>query len=98
MTAPESRRAARQTPSPASTGRFSTEGEPASGVDVHILSGSPTADEIAAVTAVLTAAVLEESARADAVPTSGPSAWQRSQRVMRPPLTAGAGRWRSFSG
>lgn len=68
------------------------------GVNVRIVSGAPTPDEIAAVTAVITAAVVEESAAADAVPSSGPSAWQRSQRILRTPLMAGPGRWRNFSG
>lgn len=68
------------------------------GVDVRILRGSPTPEEIAAVTAVLTAAVVEEASHADAVVSDGPSAWARSQRIMRPSLQAGPGRWRNFSG
>ncbi|RLP73974.1 acyl-CoA carboxylase subunit epsilon [Mycetocola manganoxydans] len=75
---------------------FTAEGQD-QGVNVRVLRGSPTPEEIAAVTAVLTAAVVEEAARADAVPSDGPSAWQRSQRILRSPLQAGAGRWRNFS-
>jgi hypothetical protein len=81
---------------PARPGPFVTEALE-HGVDVRVLRGSPTPDEIAAVTAVLTAAVVEESAAADAVESTGPSAWQRSQRIMRDPLLAGPGRWRNFS-
>jgi hypothetical protein len=67
------------------------------GIDVRVLRGSPTPAEIAAVTAVLTAAVVEESAGADAVPSHGPSSWQRSTRILRGPLTAGPGQWRNVS-
>jgi hypothetical protein len=67
------------------------------GVTVKVLRGSPTPDEIAAVTAVLSAAVVEEAARAEAVSSEQPSAWQRSRRTMRMPLTPGPGQWRSFS-
>ncbi|MET4639100.1 acyl-CoA carboxylase epsilon subunit [Mycetocola sp. 2940] len=81
---------------PARPGPFTTE-ESERGVNVRVISGSPTADEIAAVTAVLTAAVIEEAAGADAVPSLGPSAWQRSQRILRTPLQAGPGQWRNFS-
>jgi hypothetical protein len=78
-------------------GLFVTE-ESEDGVSVRVLRGSPTSQEIAALTAVLTAAVVEEAAASDAVPTHGPSAWQRSTRILRTPLTAGPGRWRNFSG
>ena len=58
-----------------------------------------TAEEIAAVTAVLTAAAAEQAAAArDARPQQGPDAWERSQRRLRSPLTPGIGMWRSFSG
>ncbi|MBG6239522.1 hypothetical protein IWX78_002509 [Mycetocola sp. CAN_C7] len=94
---PHARRTGRRAAPPTRSERFTTDDESGHGIDVHILRGSPTPDEIAAVTAVLTTAVVEEAANADAVPTNGPSAWQRSQRVMRSPLTAGAGRWRNFT-
>jgi hypothetical protein len=81
---------------PSRPGPFVTE-ESEHGVDVRVLRGSPTPEEIAAVTAVLTAAVVEESAGADAVLSHGPSAWQRSTRILRTPLAAGPGRWRNFS-
>jgi hypothetical protein len=66
--------------------------------DIEVIAGNPDAEELAAVTAVL-AGVLEELAaeqgrREQAVT----SAWARSQRAVRTPLTPGAGTWRSFSG
>ena len=76
---------------------FATEDVAQHGVNVRVLRGSPTPEEIAAVTAVLSAAVIEEASRAEAVSTERPSAWQRSQRTMRTPLTPGPGQWRSFS-
>jgi hypothetical protein len=62
-----------------------------------IVGGSPTHTEVAAVTAVLLAAVEDESADAAPVDTQGPSAWERSQRAIRAPLHPGAGAWRGFS-
>ena len=66
--------------------------------NLRVISNGATAEDIAAVTAVVTGA-LEELADAIAV-ESGPtvSAWQRSQRPMRGAVTHGAGTWRSFSG
>ena len=61
--------------------------------DIRILSGNPDAAEIAAVTAVLTAALDELAGEARRRQSSGPSAWQRSQRSVRTPLTHGD--WRS---
>ena len=72
---------------------FSTDGGTEHGLDVRIVRGAPTPDEIAAVTAVLSAAVVEEAAKAPERTTT-PSAWQRSQRILRTPLTPGPGRWR----
>jgi len=66
--------------------------------DIRIVSKSATAEEIAAVTAVLSAA-LEELADAQEA-SSGPtvSAWQRSQVSIRPTLVRGRDTWRGFSG
>ena len=66
--------------------------------DLVVISGNPDPEELAAVTAVL-AGVLDELAdeqgrREQAVT----SAWARSQRAVRAPLTPGVGAWRSFSG
>ena len=52
--------------------------------------------EIAAVTAVLTAAVHEQTAHDDPQTDAGQSAWQRGQRNLRTPLRHGPGSWRSF--
>jgi len=65
---------------------------------ISILGGNPTAEELAAVTAVI-AGVLEELANEHSrAAADGPSAWQRSQRQLRGPLHPGAGVWRAFSG
>jgi hypothetical protein len=64
---------------------------------ISVVSGSPTAEELAAVTVVLEAMLdeLEDSAALAAGPRV--SAWQRSQRTLRKPLHPGYGAWRSFS-
>jgi hypothetical protein len=73
------------------------QGEQRPTVDIRVIGGNPSAEEIAATTAVLTA-VLEELAEENGrVSAAGPSAWQRSQRGLREPLTPGNGAWRSFS-
>ncbi|MFF2052800.1 acyl-CoA carboxylase epsilon subunit [Leifsonia sp. NPDC058194] len=66
---------------------------------IRFVTRGVTAEEIAAVTAVLTAAAAEQAAAAgDARPSTGPDAWERSQRRLRTPLTPGDGAWRSFAG
>jgi hypothetical protein len=58
-----------------------------------------TAEEIAAVTAVLTVAAAEQDAAArGSRPAAGADGWQRSQRPLRTLLIPGPGQWRSFSG
>lgn len=57
-----------------------------------------TATEIAAVTAVITAAVHEHAVDNSVRTPHVRSAWNLSQRPIRRPLTPGAGTWRSFSG
>lgn len=64
--------------------------------DIRILGGEPTPAEIAAVTAVLTAALDQLAGESRRRAESGPNAWQRSQRDIRGPLPFGA--WRTFSG
>lgn len=65
--------------------------------DLRVLTPGLSAEEIAAVTAVLRGALDELAASAE---TEAPrvSAWQKSQRGLRRPLSPGAGAWRSFSG
>ncbi len=72
--------------------------EPADlGPSIRIVSGSPTAEELAAVTAVL-ANALEEAAAEQENEGSTQSAWDRSRATMRTPLHPGPGEWRGFSG
>ena len=61
-------------------------------VDIRFLRGNPDAEEIAAITAVLSGA-LDELAGEQRRLSTGPSAWQRSQRNVRSPLVRGA--WRT---
>ncbi|MFF1633585.1 acyl-CoA carboxylase epsilon subunit [Leifsonia sp. NPDC058248] len=66
---------------------------------IRIVTPGVTAEEVAAVTAVLTAAIAEQEQDArSARPSGGPDAWARSQRTLRHPLHPGDGTWRSFSG
>lgn len=57
--------------------------------DIRILRGNPDDLEVAAITAVLTAALDELAGDQRRRTTSGPTAWQRSQRTVRSPLTRG---------
>lgn len=65
--------------------------------EITVIGGNPTAVELAAVTAVVTALAQEQ--RDDDRITSGSavSAWHRSQRSLRLPLAPGPGAWRGFS-
>ncbi len=66
--------------------------------DLRIVSAGAQPDEVAAVTAVLRGALDELAAglEVDGEPTV--SAWRRSQRPIRAPITPGRGAWRSFAG
>jgi hypothetical protein len=66
-------------------------------LDITITTAHVTDVEIAAVTAVVTAA-LREQADGKAEPTVPPSAWARSQRLLRTPIVPALGAWRGFSG
>jgi hypothetical protein len=66
--------------------------------DLRIVSSGATPEEIAAVTAVLHRALDELAAEAAPQSAATVSAWQRSQRAVRSPLSPGTGAWRSFSG
>ena len=61
--------------------------------DIRITGGNASDEEIAAVTAVLGAA-LEELAGDHRRQRLTPSAWERSQRSVRTPLSPGA--WNTF--
>ena len=71
---------------------------------IRVLSSSLSAEELAAVTVVVDAAVEEEldelqSTEAQAAAAlRAPSAWERSQRSLREPVHPDAGAWRAFSG
>lgn len=67
-------------------------------LDLTILSGDPTPEELAAVTATLSAMVEELADDAALEHTAGQSAWQRSQRPIRIPVAPGPGAWRAFTG
>ena len=81
------------------TGADPTEQDSIVETDIAVISGSPDAQELAAVTAVL-AAVLDELAAEQGrrQQAAGPSAWARSQRGVQAPVHPGHGVWRSFSG
>ncbi|CAN5209564.1 hypothetical protein BH11ACT4_BH11ACT4_01770 [soil metagenome] len=64
--------------------------------DLRIVSSGATAQDVAAVTAVVRGALAQLSADLDGKTPSGVSAWQRSQRPIRGTITPGAGAWRSF--
>ncbi|HEV7742931.1 MAG TPA: acyl-CoA carboxylase subunit epsilon [Pseudolysinimonas sp.] len=70
---------------------MTTSDEP--GVDIRFLGGNPDAEEIAAITAVLSGALDELAGEQRRRQSGGPSAWQRSQRNVRTPLVRGA--WRT---
>jgi hypothetical protein len=59
-------------------------------VDIRILQGNPDAEEIAAITAVLSAALDELAGEQRRRQSAAPSAWARSQRAIRHPLVRGA--------
>ena len=64
---------------------------------IRIIAGSPTPEELAAVTAVL-AHALDEAASEQEQSDVPVSAWDRSRASLREPLHPGPGAWRGFSG
>ena len=61
--------------------------------EIRLASRRVTAEDAAAVTAVLSAALEELAGEQRRAQSAGPSAWQRSQRTVRTPLVRGA--WRT---
>ncbi|NNC13044.1 hypothetical protein HII28_14305 [Planctomonas sp. JC2975] len=59
-------------------------------------TGGLSETEIAAATAVLTAALREQSARESPEADAASTAWQRDQRNLRAPLVRGDGAWRAW--
>jgi hypothetical protein len=66
-------------------------------VTVDVLRGTPTAEELAALMAVVTAAYAEESADAVAPDGGARSRWELSTRALRAPLRRENG-WGGFAG
>ncbi|WP_210508985.1 acyl-CoA carboxylase epsilon subunit [Naasia sp. SYSU D00057] len=64
---------------------------PEAPLDVRVIRGTPTEEELAAVIAVLSAAAAAPRPVA-AAPATAPSGWQRSVRSLRGPLHPGM--WR----
>ncbi len=62
--------------------------------DIRVTGGHPSDQEIAALTAVLTVALDELAGEDRRRQRLVPSAWERSQRVVRTPLTTGT--WQTF--
>ena len=67
-------------------------------LEFSILSGDPTPEELAAVTAVIEALAQEHDDGELDGRRPGPSAWERTQRATRDTLHPGHGAWRGFSG
>ena len=61
---------------------------------IKITGGRPSDEEIAALTAVLTEALDELAGDDRRRQRLAPSAWERSQRAVRTPLTPGT--WQTF--
>ncbi|MCS5496224.1 hypothetical protein NY547_03095 [Cnuibacter physcomitrellae] len=78
----------------------STAQHPQSGTDsgIRVLTAGVTAEEVAAVTVVVEAAVAAELESIHDEPAIAPSAWSHSQRALRQPLQPGRHAWRSFGG
>ena len=65
-------------------------------IDLRVLAGMPTDDELAAVTAVLHAAVQEQGANAEPLQVPDGRHWQRAGGLLRSELRPGPGEWRAF--
>jgi len=65
--------------------------------DLVFLTRGVTHREAAAVSAVLSGLLREESDSLRRAPEGSQSAWQTSARSIRPAVRAGQGQWRGFS-
>ena len=74
-----------------------TDVQPTVAPDISVLAGDPDEREFAAIAAVLSGVLDELAAEQGRRELAGPSAWERSQRALRGPLTPGHGQWRGFS-
>jgi hypothetical protein len=77
------------------TGETDT-GADAQVLDLRVVTGRPTDEELAAVTAVLHAAVTEQAATPEPLAVPDGRHWQRANGFLRGPLVPGPGEWRSF--
>jgi len=68
--------------------------EPLEGADIRVIGGDPTPEELAAVTAVVTAALDVIAGERRRQAEASQSAWQRSQRSVRGTLRRGT--WTTF--
>jgi hypothetical protein len=62
--------------------------------DIRITGGHPSDEEIAAVTAVVSAALEELASESGRRQRTTATAWERGQRGVRTPMTPGA--WKTF--
>lgn len=65
--------------------------------DIDVLRGNPTAEELAATVAVVSAAYQQEAASAVAPEVRQRSGWELTQRSLRTPLRRDLG-WGRFGG
>lgn len=68
------------------------------GDSLRVVAGNPTAEELAAVTAVLAGIAEELGSRPLRRPVKHSTAWAASQRPIRQPILHGTTAWRGFSG
>jgi Acyl-CoA carboxylase epsilon subunit len=83
-------------PEAALPGAVPSETVPSETVPFEIVSGGATAEEIAALTAVL--ATIAAASRRNVVPVRGPTAmsiWAERSRLVRRPLAHAPGSWRA---
>jgi len=66
-------------------------------LDIRILAGNPDAEEVAALTAVVSAVLEELAENNERSAARHPDAWFRSQRALRSAVHAAPGAWRGFS-
>ena len=62
---------------------------------LRVVRGTPTAEELATVIAVLAAASAEAEASATGFERKIKSSWSRNAAVMRPAIVPGPGQWRA---
>lgn len=74
----------------------STESRERAPLEMAVLRGTPTAEELAAVMAVLSEAYATEVEEAVVDTRPATTAWARSQRTLREPLARGVGAWERF--